>query len=101
MGKDRVFWYDLAERVIVTFFQGFVVAAFVVAGVQDGGTSIALPGFSDLFSIATLQGGVVGGVLSLGKGFLAGQFGDRDSAALLSSPPDFAGSETPDADPTD
>jgi hypothetical protein len=101
MGKDKVFWYDLAERVTVTFFQGFIIAAFVVAGVQDGGISIALPGFNDLFSIATLQGGIVGGALSLGKGFLAGQFGDRDSAALLTSPPDFAGPDVPDADHTD
>jgi hypothetical protein len=92
MGRDRIFWLDLLERTATTFVQGLVIGAFIVAGVQDGNLAvIALPDFDDLFSLATLKAGIVGGVLALGKGFLAGQFvGDPNSAALLPSPPDHA-----------
>lgn len=88
MSKARIFWMDLLERVGATFVQGFIIAAFVVAGISpEGGV---MPSFEELFSMAVLKGGIVGGVLALAKGFLAGAFGDRNSAALLPSPPDHA-----------
>lgn len=96
LDRKKVYYLDLLERTVSTFIQGFIVAAFVVAGVSNGGdpgSGIGLPAFDQFFSLTTLQGGLVGGAIALMKGLLASGVGSRNSAAFLPSPPDFAPGE--------
>lgn len=67
--KQRSYYIDLAERAAWTFVQGFA-SFWIVTGDIDS---------------ATLVGGLVAGALSVAKSIVAGQIGDRDSAALLPS----------------
>lgn len=70
----KVFYLDLLERVAWTFVQGFL-AFWIVTGDVDW---------------TTLSAAIIAGVISAAKAVLATQIGDKNSAATLPSPPDYA-----------
>lgn len=70
----KIFYLDALERVAWTFIQGFL-AFWIVTGEIDSETLVAA---------------LVAGALSAAKTILATRIGDRNSAATLPSPPDFA-----------
>ncbi len=72
MNLSAVFIKDLAERVVVTFIEGWVAAWLVL---QDRR-------LDNLFAPETLMVGVVAAVAALGKALAASQVGDPDSASL-------------------
>lgn len=63
----NAFLKDAAERVIVTFAQGYISAAVVLGGILD---------------IDALKVAAGAAVLSFFKSIAASQIGDRDSASL-------------------
>lgn len=72
MGK--VFYLDLFERVAWTFVQGFC-AFWIITGDVDA---------------TTFAGAAVAGGISVAKALIATRIGEKNSAATLPKPPDYA-----------
>ena len=70
----RIFYIDLAERLVWTFIQAFA-AEWILTG-DFGGDALKL--------------GAIAGALAVAKALIATQIGDPASAATLPSPPDKA-----------